>query len=130
MVVMLNPLFSSCCKLGKRAAGKFERARVLNALASVKWITWTPIPSADLEFSLKDPPPKKEPELVTRPDPLHETDTVCVGPRVDSVNAQVSLQPKQSPAAWLDELGGPGTHLAVVRAHCFVRSRLNIQPES
>ena len=88
----------------------------------------TPIPSADLEFSLKEEK-KKEPELVTRPDPLHETDTVCVGPRVDSVNAQVSLQPKQSPA-WLDELGEPGTHLVVVRAHCLVRPRVHIQPES
>ena len=35
MVVVLNPLFSSCCKIGKREAGKFERARGLKALASV-----------------------------------------------------------------------------------------------
>ena len=26
MAVVLNPLFSSCCKIGKREAGKFERA--------------------------------------------------------------------------------------------------------
>ena len=38
MVVVLNPLFSSCCKIGKREAGKFEHARGLNALASVLWV--------------------------------------------------------------------------------------------
>ena len=38
MVVVLNPLFSSCCKLGTRGAGKFERACGLKALASDKWI--------------------------------------------------------------------------------------------
>ena len=40
MVVVLNPLFSSCCKIGKREAGKFERARGLNALASVNRVPW------------------------------------------------------------------------------------------
>ena len=35
MVVVLNPLFLSCCKIGKREVGKFERAHGLNALASV-----------------------------------------------------------------------------------------------
>ena len=38
MVVVLNPLFLSCCKIGKIEAGKFERARSLNALASVNRI--------------------------------------------------------------------------------------------
>ena len=41
MVVVLNPLFSSCCKIGKREAGKFERARGLKALASVLWDSWS-----------------------------------------------------------------------------------------
>ena len=40
MSVVLNPLFSSCCKIGRRATGKFEPARGLNALASVKWDIW------------------------------------------------------------------------------------------
>ena len=40
MVVVLNPLFSSCCKLGTRGAGKFERACGLKALASDKLIGW------------------------------------------------------------------------------------------
>ena len=35
MVVVLNPLFLSCCKIGKREAGKFERAHGINALALV-----------------------------------------------------------------------------------------------
>ena len=40
MVVVLNLLFSSCCKLGTRGAGKFERAFGLKALASDKSIPW------------------------------------------------------------------------------------------
>ena len=33
------PLFLSCCKIGKREAGKFERARGFNALASVNLVS-------------------------------------------------------------------------------------------
>ena len=46
MVVVLNPLFSSCCKIGKREAGKFERARGLKALASVLWDSWVQVNKA------------------------------------------------------------------------------------
>ena len=35
MVDVLNPLFLCCRKIGKREAGKFERAHGLNDLASV-----------------------------------------------------------------------------------------------
>ena len=40
MVVVLNHILLSCCKIGKREAGKFERVRGLNALASVNRVPW------------------------------------------------------------------------------------------
>ena len=40
MFVVLNPLFSSCCIVGVKAAGEFKRARSCNALKSSLFIPW------------------------------------------------------------------------------------------
>ena len=53
MAVVLNPVFSSCCKIGKREEGKFERACVLNALASVLWVPCKkPLSLQELNFEV------------------------------------------------------------------------------